>query len=65
MTAGRPAGASGPHGTASHPKAGYGGPIPILFGEHHLSHAANVYLPSPYDRAAVTFSRDVIAGRYP
>ncbi|MBV9173433.1 MAG: carbamoyltransferase [Chloroflexi bacterium] len=29
----------------------YGGPI--LFGEHHLSHAASAYFPSPFDEAAV------------
>jgi carbamoyltransferase len=26
---------------------------PILFGEHHLSHAASAYFPSPYAEAAV------------
>src|SRR5947209_3273930 len=26
---------------------------PILFGEHHLSHAASAYFPSPYEDAAV------------
>jgi carbamoyltransferase len=30
---------------------GYDGPI--LFGEHHLSHAASAYFPSPYTDAAV------------
>jgi carbamoyltransferase len=29
----------------------YGGPI--LFSEHHLSHAASAYFPSPFDEAAV------------
>jgi carbamoyltransferase len=29
----------------------YGGPI--LFGEHHLSHAASAYFPSPFESAAV------------
>ena len=29
----------------------YGGPI--LFGEHHLSHAASAFYPSPFDEAAV------------
>jgi len=26
---------------------------PILFGEHHLSHAASAYFPSPFDDAAI------------
>jgi carbamoyltransferase len=30
---------------------GYSGPV--LFGEHHLSHAASAYFPSPFDEAAV------------
>ena len=25
----------------------------LLFSEHHLSHAASAYYPSPFDRAAV------------
>ena len=25
----------------------------LLFSEHHLSHAASAYFPSPFDRAAV------------
>jgi carbamoyltransferase len=29
----------------------YGGPV--LFSEHHLSHAASAYFPSPFDEAAV------------
>jgi carbamoyltransferase len=32
-------------------KLGFDGPI--LFGEHHLSHAASAYFPSPYDDAAI------------
>ncbi len=32
-------------------KLAYGGPI--LFGEHHLSHAASAFFPSPYEDAAV------------
>ena len=32
-------------------QAQYGGPI--LFGEHHMSHAASAYFPSPYEDAAV------------
>jgi carbamoyltransferase len=27
--------------------------IPLLFPEHHLSHAASAYFPSPYDEAAI------------
>lgn len=27
--------------------------IPLLFSEHHLSHAASAFFPSPYSRAAV------------
>ena len=27
--------------------------IPVLFPEHHLSHAASAYLPSPFDEAAI------------
>jgi carbamoyltransferase len=30
---------------------GYSGPI--LFGEHHLSHAASAYYPSPFEEAAI------------
>src|ERR671933_343309 len=30
---------------------GYSGPV--LFGEHHLSHAASAYFPSPFSEAAV------------
>ncbi|MBX5493366.1 MAG: carbamoyltransferase [Chloroflexi bacterium] len=26
---------------------------PILFGEHHVSHAASAYFPSPFDHAAI------------
>lgn len=32
-------------------RLGYSGPI--LFGEHHLSHAASAYFPSPFEDAAV------------
>jgi carbamoyltransferase len=32
-------------------KLGYGGPV--LFGEHHLSHAASAFFPSPFEEAAV------------
>src|SRR5919204_1462792 len=32
-------------------KLGYSGPV--LFGEHHLSHAASAFFPSPFDEAAV------------
>ena len=32
-------------------RLGFGGPI--LFGEHHLSHAASAYFPSPYADAAI------------
>src|SRR5919197_5084010 len=32
-------------------RLGYSGPV--LFGEHHLSHAASAYFPSPFDEAAV------------
>ncbi len=32
-------------------RLGYSGPI--LFGEHHLSHAASAYFPSPFAEAAV------------
>jgi carbamoyltransferase len=32
-------------------RLGYSGPI--LFGEHHLSHAASAYFPSPFDEAAI------------
>jgi len=28
-------------------------PVKILFPEHHLSHAASAYYPSPYDKAAI------------
>ena len=28
-------------------------PAPLLFAEHHLSHAAAAFLPSPFERAAV------------
>lgn len=28
-------------------------PIPIVYGEHHLSHAAAAFFPSPFDTAAV------------
>src|SRR5437879_6405494 len=31
--------------------AGYGGPI--LFTDHHESHAASAFFPSPYDEAAI------------
>jgi carbamoyltransferase len=34
-----------------HRKLGYDGPI--LFTEHHLSHAASAYFPSPYEDAAI------------
>lgn len=27
--------------------------VPVLFSEHHLSHAASAYYPSPYDDAAI------------
>lgn len=30
-----------------------GRPIQLLFSEHHLSHAASAFFPSPYSRAAV------------
>src|SRR5689334_21099122 len=30
---------------------GYGGPV--LFAEHHESHAASAFFPSPFERAAV------------
>jgi carbamoyltransferase len=34
--------------------AGGGGPLPkLLFSEHHLSHAASAFYPSPFERAAV------------
>jgi len=34
--------------------AGTGGPLPkLLFSEHHLSHAASAFYPSPFERAAV------------
>lgn len=29
------------------------GKIPVLFPEHHLSHAASAYYPSPYEEAAI------------
>jgi len=29
------------------------GDVPILFPEHHLSHAASAYYPSPYEEAAI------------
>src|ERR671935_497208 len=32
-------------------KLGYSGPV--LFGEHHVSHAASAYFPSPFDEAAI------------
>src|SRR5919199_2032037 len=32
-------------------RLGYTGPI--LFGEHHLSHAASAFFPSPFEEAAV------------
>jgi carbamoyltransferase len=28
-------------------------PVPIRYGEHHLSHAAAAFLPSPYETAAI------------
>jgi carbamoyltransferase len=31
----------------------WGTPPPLLFSEHHLSHAASAFLPSPYQEAAV------------
>jgi carbamoyltransferase len=31
----------------------WGSPPPLLFSEHHLSHAASAFLPSPFDEAAV------------
>jgi carbamoyltransferase len=34
--------------------AGEAGPLPkLLFSEHHLSHAASAFYPSPFERAAV------------
>ncbi|ALA56782.1 carbamoyltransferase [Nitrospira moscoviensis] len=36
-----------------HPTASKVGSLPILFGEHHESHAASAFYPSPYERAAV------------
>lgn len=30
-----------------------GGKVPILFPEHHLSHAASAFYPSPYQEAAI------------
>ena len=27
--------------------------LPLLFGEHHLSHAASAFYPSPFDQAAI------------
>jgi carbamoyltransferase len=34
--------------------AGKGAPLPkLLFSEHHLSHAASAFYPSPFERAAV------------
>jgi carbamoyltransferase len=35
---------------SDHPKAE---PPPLLFGEHHESHAASAFYPSPFERAAV------------
>lgn len=32
---------------------GFGKPGTVLFAEHHLSHAASAFYPSPFDRAAV------------
>jgi len=32
---------------------GFDVPTPLLFSEHHLSHAAAAFYPSPFDRAAV------------
>ena len=37
--------------TALSPKANW--PDKLLFGEHHLSHAASAFYPSPFDQAAV------------
>lgn len=34
-------------------EAGIPGTIPLLFPEHHLSHAASAFFPSPYDEAAI------------
>jgi carbamoyltransferase len=34
-------------------RAGYGVPRAFYFTEHHLSHAASAFYPSPYDEAAI------------
>jgi carbamoyltransferase len=34
-------------------KRSKGGNVPILFPEHHLSHAASAFYPSPFDEAAI------------
>lgn len=32
---------------------GYNGPVKLLFPDHHLSHAASAFFPSPYNDAAI------------
>ena len=39
--------------SAKHPLQGQNGDLPVLFCEHHLSHAASAFYPSPFEEAAV------------
>jgi carbamoyltransferase len=34
-------------------RGGVGGPAPLLFLDHHESHAASAFFPSPFERAAI------------